>query len=66
MDDQLFKMINEHNAFLLSTKNKILMFAFATTLAMFGASLKVESSSLDMYIYNLPFILLVPFRAIQL
>ena len=63
MDDQMVTKINNHMAFLLDTKNKILMFAFATTLAMFGAALKIESSSQDIYIYTLPFFLLLPFTA---
>lgn len=63
MDDQMFIKINNNMTFLLDTKNKILMFAFTTTLAMFGAALKIESSSVDMYTYTLPFFLLVPFTA---
>lgn len=55
MDDQMFITINNNMTFLLDTKNKILMFAFTTTLAMFGAALKIESSSVDMYTYTLPF-----------
>lgn len=63
MDDQMVTNINNHMEFLIDTKNKILMFAFATTLAMFGAALKIKSTSQDIYTYTLPFFLLLPFTA---
>lgn len=63
MDDQTFAKTSRHIAFLLDTKNKILMFAFATTLAMFGAALKIDACNQDIYLYTLPFFLLLPFSA---